>query len=389
MKINFVVQRILPDKFSGGIYCILRHANELVGRGHEVRIIAYPKSEKPNWIKVAAPIIVPGPIRALSKNLPISKRLVLFLADLLDYVSVYYKGHLHQKAIVDGLLSSMPKADITIATAQETAAIVARHGKGVKCYFCQHDESVFYDDPVEIAGARATYGYGLIHIVNSSWLKARLHDYIPLEHKNIHSYKVLNGIDPKIFFPKDVETSKSDNFVRVISYGGRDAKWKGFREMAMAMREAREMLPGINIEWNVFGDALLPPSNNIASYNSLGFLKPAALADAYREHDILFSASWYESFPLFPLEAMACGLAVITTEPGTEDYAVNGDNCLIVESKNISSLTNALVRLVADKDLRLKLSDAGKGVAKFFNWSCAGQSMEGVLNAILQVNGKN
>jgi len=41
----------------------------------------------------------------------------------------------------------------------------------------------------------------------------------------------------------------------------------------------------------------------------------------------------YESFPLFPLEAMACGLAVITTAPGTEDYAVNQENCLVVEPK--------------------------------------------------------
>jgi len=89
--------------------------------------------------------------------------------------------------------------------------------------------------------------------------------------------------------------------VRIISYGGRDAKWKGFAEMVQAMCEARNMLPGIIIEWNVFGDALIPPSNSVAPYNSLGFLNSESLADEYRKNDILLSASWYESFRFFLL----------------------------------------------------------------------------------------
>jgi len=83
---------------------------------------------------------------------------------------------------------------------------------------------------------------------------------------------------------------------------------------------------------------------------------------------------------------MACGLAVITSAPGVEDYAVNEENCLMVEPSNVSSITNALVRLVTDRGLRLKLSEAGKKVAKSFDWSRAGKSMEDALNMILHVN---
>jgi len=37
------------------------------------------------------------------------------------------------------------------------------------------------------------------------WLKSKIHKYIPSENKTTLVYRVLNGIDTKIFFPKDAE----------------------------------------------------------------------------------------------------------------------------------------------------------------------------------------
>jgi glycosyltransferase involved in cell wall biosynthesis len=192
-----------------------------------------------------------------------------------------------------------------------------------------------------------------------------------------------NAIDPHIFSPGDAPPRpRSRHTLRVISYGGRDARWKGFMEMAMAMQQARNALPGRSIEWNVYGPALLPPSNEIAAYNHLGFLNPTELAAAYRSNDVLLSASWYESFPLFPIEAMACGLAVITTPYGTEDYAVNEENCLVVEPRNVQSIAQAIIRLACDYGLLERIGACGAGVANRHNWQNAGSVMDQVLRRI-------
>ena len=60
MKITFIVPMLQRKKFSGGIYCILRHANELQAKGHQVTVVAPPKSEIPEWIDLKVNLIIPG-----------------------------------------------------------------------------------------------------------------------------------------------------------------------------------------------------------------------------------------------------------------------------------------------------------------------------------------
>ena len=55
------------------------------------------------------------------------------------------------------------------------------------------------------------------------------------------------------------------------------------------------------------------------------------LAQLYANCDIYVSASWWESFGLPPLEAMASGSVVVMTDSrGSRDYAIHNFNCLVV-----------------------------------------------------------
>jgi glycosyltransferase involved in cell wall biosynthesis len=153
--------------------------------------------------------------------------------------------------------------------------------------------------------------------------------------------------------------------------------------MAEAVRAARASLPDVAIEWNVYGRALLPPDNHITPYTNLGFLNQAELASAYRMNDVLLSASWYESFPLFPIEAMASGLAVITTPLGTEDYAINEENCLVVQPRDVSSIAQAIIRLATDRKLLSRIASAARQVVHSHNWQLAGSKMEEILHHIV------
>lgn len=114
-------------------------------------------------------------------------------------------------------------------------------------------------------------------------------------------------------------------------------------------------------------------------YENAGFLKPRDLARFYKEGDILLSAPWYESSPLFVLEAMACGLPVITTQLGTEDYAFAGEAPEVVEARNPTSIANGLIRLITDVNYRNRIAKSGPEIARQFTWEKSVATMEGLL----------
>lgn len=381
MKITFVTPRLQKHKFTGGTYCILRHANELQARGHQVSIVATPKSERPKWIDLQVDLIIPK-VLTYHKTSAIHKSLIAMTTNALGYIGRSYNGDPHAIASIDNIVRYyIPQSDITIATLWETARLVARYGSGKRAYFCQHHEPIFFEDKISKADVSATYRYGLNIIANSSWLRWELAKiYFEGNTESIHL--VNNAIDTNVFIESGLIKSKNHE-LKIISYGGRGVSWKGFQEMATSVAIARNALPSIDIKWNVYGEAALPPNNSIASYNSLGFLNQEELAIEYSKNDVLLSASWYESFPLFPLEAMACGLAVITTKLGTEDYAINNRNCLIVNEKDPESIALAIIKLSNDRELMKKLKLTAPLDAREFNWNRASDQMEHVLRKII------
>lgn len=273
----------------------------------------------------------------------------------------------------------LPDADITIATSFETALPVRLHGKGVLAYYAQHFEPYFeneFDDPgFAESSARSSYLLPLKVIVNSAWLGGTISNETGAK---VHAI-AGNAIDEAMF----VEQARCipEKPLRVISYGGRGALWKGFNDMAEGVRRARAK--GVEIEWSVYGDCALKPDNPIAPYKHLGFLGPAQLAAEYRKSHVLLSASWYESFPLFPLEAMASGLAVITTQPGTEAFAEHMRTAWIVPPKDPGALSDALVRLAKDGSLRNALGVAAMQEAKKHSWEAAVNKMEKIVLGLL------
>lgn len=88
------------------------------------------------------------------------------------------------------------------------------------------------------------------------------------------------------------------------------------------------------------------------------------LAELYASSDVFVLPSFLEGMPVPPLEAMACGGAVVLTDcMGTRDYAVNQGNCLMVRSKDSDSLANAILRVINDDSLSGKLRRNGPSTA--------------------------
>jgi len=265
-----------------------------------------------------------------------------------------------------------------MATAWQTVLPVRMCGTGRLFYFMMHYEpylAIDNSDPrFGEAGARMAYELNLEMIANSSWLKNKIEAEFP--GRLVHLCP--NAIDHKVFAGKP-RTCSQNSEVAVISYSGRGVTWKGFREMAEAVKIARDYLPEVNLRWMVYGGAIPPPEKCIANYEPLGFLNHASLAKAYVSADILLSASWYESFPLFPLEAMACGLPVITTPLGTEDFAIHGETAEVVEPKDPKSIAEGLIRLIKDPSYRYRIAKGGNEISKGFTWERSVSRLERIL----------
>jgi glycosyltransferase involved in cell wall biosynthesis len=394
--ITFVVPPLKRKTFSGGMWGVFEYASGLAARGHDVRIVPLlPSSPHPEWYpKYAGQIFganrgtrmveaCSSLVKAGASALTLNRRKTIDSLRRATYKLCLVEDRFLPSFMSAGLAlhyfaEEVPPTDIAVATGFHTARPVSLMRAARRFYFPQHFESYLKNEHVnpQLAEWEAleSYRLGLRLIANSSWLQRKLNDATGND-----SVLCTTAVDLTVFsgLPKLANDGKQ---VNVISYGGRNAEWKGFRDMCAAIALARKELPNTEIVWEVYGDALLPPDNPIAPYRRLGFLNHRELAKQYRAADILLSASWYESFPLFPIEAMACGVAVITTAFGTEDYAIQGQTAEIVKPRDPQNIARGLVRLIADPGYRHRIASGGHAKSHEFTWDRAVSRMEQLLH---------
>jgi glycosyltransferase involved in cell wall biosynthesis len=92
--------------------------------------------------------------------------------------------------------------------------------------------------------------------------------------------------------------------------------------------------------------------------------------------------SLYEGFGLPPLEAMACGVPVITSDTSSLPEVV-GEAGLMRPPQDIDALSTALHQVMGDPDLRAILSEQGKKQAAKFSWAQAAQQTAQIYRRVL------
>mgnify|MGYP000009224688 FL=1 len=80
--------------------------------------------------------------------------------------------------------------------------------------------------------------------------------------------------------------------------------------------------------------------------------------------------SFYEGFGMPPMEAMACGTAVITSN-GNSLFEVTGEAAIHVEPTDISQISEALRRVWKDEVYRKELEEKGFEQVKMYSWKKA------------------
>jgi glycosyltransferase involved in cell wall biosynthesis len=98
-----------------------------------------------------------------------------------------------------------------------------------------------------------------------------------------------------------------------------------------------------------------------------GFVPQTTLAALYRMASVFAFPSLYEGFGLPPLEAMACGTPVLTSQLSSLPEVV-GDAAVLVDPYDVADIANGLERLLGDKALRASLVEKGRARVGAFSW---------------------
>jgi len=325
---------ILPsNKISGGVAVIIKHANMLRDNGYNVFLLSVSESESPwvVWVENNVPIFS---IKSIAKHM---------LEDI----------------------------DILIMTFWETVKIARTIKANRKIYFVQSDERKFYDSSEKIKQVQSTYVKGFEYITEAKWIQ----EWLKKEF-GIQAYYVPNGIDQNLFYKTECIEKKTK--LRVLLEGALTIPFKGVADAYQAVKD-------LNCEiWIVSNDGV-PPRN--WRYNKFFNSVPMSkMREIYSSCDVMLKMSRIEGFFGPPMEAMACGCAVVVGKcTGYDEYIISGHNALVVEQGDIHGATQAVKRLLENVSMRNKLISNGYETVKQWPWKNTLNNLEIVLGGKKQV----
>jgi len=115
--------------------------------------------------------------------------------------------------------------------------------------------------------------------------------------------------------------------------------------------------------------------------HTLGFVPDADLPALYSAASVFVFPSLYEGFGIPLLEAMACGTPIVASDTSSIPEVV-GEAGILVPPTDHEQLAEAIIRVVEDRALSKRLSEAGLERAKQFTWERAARQTLGVYRRL-------
>jgi glycosyltransferase involved in cell wall biosynthesis len=330
-------------RIAGGVRAILTYADRLAGRGHAVTLVVPARSRvRAAWrgMTTRAPEWMPG-FRA----------------------RVAWVGEWDARRLPDG--------DVLLATAWQSAPVAAaapaRCGAGF--YLVQHYESLYHGDA---AAVDATYRLPLRKIVISTWLAD-----VMRERFGSAAEILVTPVDRALFHRVPRPAAAPPLRVLMLHH---EYAWKGVADGLEAVRRVRARVPALRL----VGFGVKRPREPLP-YDEFHENPPQEhLAALYSGSDIYLCPSWDEGLGMPPMEAMACGAALVTYDNGgSRDYARAGETALVARRRDVGDLADKLERMATDAGLRTRVAAAGTAfVTTAFDWERAVARLEALFAAV-------
>jgi len=266
---------------------------------------------------------------------------------------------------------TVPDSDISIVSFWHTAEWVKglNKSKGDIVYLVQEYEMFMTADPSIrdrmsknfLAGFKyIAISPAVVELIESCGGKANV--YIP------------NGIDLESFRLEEPFESESRDYI------GFPYRLESFKASHIAL-EALEIVrrkSGENLKVWSFGPEPAEPIPDWIEY----YKRPSGelLKKFYNKSKIFITPSDFEGWGLPGSEAMACGAALVSTDSGgVRGYAVNNKNALISPAGNVQLLSDNILTLLKNDELRIRLSKKGCEDINKFTYESATDKFESFL----------
>jgi glycosyltransferase involved in cell wall biosynthesis len=322
------------------VRAILTYADRLAARGHEVTVVVPVRTRwRAAW-------------RALSGAGP-------------DWI----RGFRARVAwVARWQAAALPDGDVLLATAWQSAPVAAAAPArcGAKFYLVQHYESLYHGDA---AAVDATYRLPLRKIVISTWLAD-----VMRERFDSAADVIVTPVERELFHRVDVAVEPPRPRVLMLHH---EYAWKGVADGLEAVARARRRVPTLRL----VGFGVKRPRFPLPYDEFHENLPQRRLAALYSGSDIYLCPSWDEGLGMPPMEAMACGAALVTYDNGgCRDYARDGETALVARRRDVDDLAAKLERAASDDALRARLATAGRAfVTTAFDWDRAVGRLETLL----------
>ncbi len=338
----------------GGFRVLSKIADELIKLGHCVKFLSPDTSKEPYFPTSAAILWVDknGNVGNF-KNTLNRKKATAFS---------------NQKQLTKAFLKLDPSSyDIIIANHSLTTIPIKIAGLAHKTlYYVQGYESDFYKMNKgfknKILGilSASSYKMNLFTVVNAD---------VYLKFKKLKASRVLYpGVDFSNFFPQNIPKKKEGEII--IGTIGRLERQKGTQYVLKAFIELKKKFPGIRLHI-AFGNA-----DDFSEHDDVYCFHPhgdKALGEYYRGLDFYFCGAFSQlgAFHYPVVEAMSCGVSVLTTEY----YPANNNNAWIVRPKNIEDLIRGFEIAYKNVELRKKKIQQALIDVQQFDWQLVGQKL--------------
>ena len=168
----------------------------------------------------------------------------------------------------------------------------------------------------------------------------------------------------------DIEIPETDYILYVGSLEPRKnigTLIRAYETLRIEHPEIKTKLILIGGESPLFADAQLRIKQFQEEIIFKGFVTDEELREYYRKATVVAYPSLYEGFGLPPLEAMASGTAVVTSNTSSLPEVV-GDAALMVSPYDYKQLADSLAKVICNPTLRQSLSQKGLEQVRSFNW---------------------
>jgi len=209
---------------------------------------------------------------------------------------------------------------------------------------------------------------------------------------------INDAVDHSCYYQKrDKEILKKYNIsdkAKAILYVGSEQPRLNVPFLLKGLAGLKKLLPGIkllkigNPQWPKVREKLeklIRELNLKEDVIFLGHLPLEELPKFYNAADLFVYPALYAGFGLPPLEAMACGTPVITSNAASLPEVV-GDAGIMVDPFDITKLTQAMFDILTKEELRENLIKKGLKRAQMFNWEKSAEETSRVYEKMAMAN---